>query len=698
MTSNSTFRLVLIIQMSLLMTFTNYSSAILAQDSIQPLKTIYAYKQKQQPIGFDNYQMATYYYNGNKTYNLRGYIASDTPGTVSAIEVNPSGTSFALLTKKNNISKVSIHDLWEAKREIGKLRKVDNALAITYSPDAKSLVVATPTEILICNARTLEITNRIPTNIISRKIAVSSNNYYLAATDGSHLVIWNMDTKNIRKEFEFDTMVNDIVFSDDSKLMAILTADGKLSIYDTQNFLITNSNDALDNAISCTFNSDGKYMAVVCKGTRIALINLMDNSERSYIEDETGGINNVRFVQDSNEDTYLVYNTNNSITYKRMSELTPNFTRLLTEELDKMMIDWMKQMPEESLDDYKLRVNEETRLEQMKLFEQEIATRLADNLVSMSEITLGYYNTESNMLSVNFDNMPSIYLEVPSEDIIEFSNVEELEFTNMRYGLTNDDKFELIYVDIRNKSTGKTYVYNNLERRSLDYLKLDEDFIPLEVIKQSNMQEMKLQEIKETVVSMAKEQNTISDHTNIAVKTNVESSTNAEGKRIMNYITDFSYTVEKEYSAQEDFAPGKYKAEESGAAMSMMEIIKQAFEGEFASYIKSGKKLQIKITGMADAMPINNTITYDGCYGEYVGEPVYKNNALGNITLTKKVSISQNEQLAFARALGVKDYLTKNIPGITQMDTDYKYNVMVTSGKGGEYRRINVNITFIDAF
>lgn len=38
-------------------------------------------------------------------------------------------------------------------------------------------------------------------------------------------------------------------------------------------------------------------------------------------------------------------------------------------------------MPGETLEEYNLRVNDETRAQQMRLFEQEIATRMADNLV-----------------------------------------------------------------------------------------------------------------------------------------------------------------------------------------------------------------------------------------------------------------------------------------------------------------------------
>ncbi|MBR4871298.1 MAG: WD40 repeat domain-containing protein [Alistipes sp.] len=671
---------------------------VVAQDEVSTSDNKYVLAQKHSPIGFDNYQWATYYYNGKYTYNIRGYIASETFGNVEFLKVNPSGTSFALLTKKQEKSNVSIYDLWKAEHKVGEIKKVNDASAIVYTPDARKLVVATPAGILIYDAQTYAAIERIASPITARQMVVSPNNYYLAATDGNRLIIWNMESKSVRKEVELNVKVNDIAFSNDSKLFAVLTDDGELAIYDTQDFLINNTYDAMGEAIDCEFHPDGKYIAVVCSDKRIALVNMMDNTDRNYIDEELGGMNDIHFVKDNNEQMFLLYNTTDALVYRRITELAPNYTKLLSDELALMMNEWMKQMPDESLEEYKLRVNDNTRIEQMRVYEQEIATRLADNLVMMSEITLGNYNLESNMLSVNFDNMPTIFLEVPSADINGFMNVADLEFNNMKYGLTNEDKFELIYVDIRNKTTGKIYTYNNLARRSLEYLKMDEAFVPLEVIQQSNLQEMKLQEIKETIVSMAKEQNTISDHTNITVKADVESSTNADGKRIMNYVTNFSYTVKKEFSAQEDFAPGKYKTEGSGAAKSMMQIIKQALEGEFAQYVKEGKKLLVKITGMADAMPINGTIAYDGCYGEYVGEPVYKNNVLGNITLTKANGIKENEQLAFVRALGVKDYLTKNIVGISTMDTDYNYNIEVTAGKGGEFRRITVQLIFVDAF
>lgn len=669
-----------------------------AQTKKEP-KTEYTYNQKVTPKGIDNYLFSTYYYNGKKTFNLRNLPLSNTSGEVISMKINPSGTSFALLTRsKSGITNVSIHDLWKSKRELHLFKNVTQPTGICYTPDAKSLLIATAREVTTFDARNYIKRSSMYMPFAAHLMAVSPNGYYLAATDGTRLSIWNLESKSVRKEFEMGVKINSIAFSDDSNTFAVLTDDGVLSTYDTQQFFILQSYDAMGDATHCAFHPESKYISVVSDDKRIAVINLLNGEERSYIDNTIGGTSNARFVKDGKQQIFLTYNTKNSIVYKLMSELSPYYTKLLADELEAKMNDWMKKMPNETLEEYKLRVNEETRALQMRMFEQEIATRMADNMVQMSTISLGNYNPESSMLTVNFDNMPSIYLNVPAYEVNDFMNPGNLEFRNTRYGLTKDDKFELVYADVYNKATGKVYTFDNQNRQSLEFLKTDDRFVPLEVIQQSNMEEMRLMEIKEDVVQTAKRANTISDHTNISVKSNVVSTTDANGKKIMNYVVNFSYQVELGFSAQEDFAPGKYKAEASGAAMSMLAIIKQAFEGEFAPYVKSGKKLQVKITGMADALPINGRIAYDGCYGNYTNEPVYVNNELSNLTVTNTEGVTQNEQLAFLRALGVSNHISKNINGFSTMNTDYKYYIEVKQGKGGEFRRTNVELTFIDAF
>ncbi len=381
-----------------------------------------------------------------------------------------------------------------------------------------------------------------------------------------------------------------------------------------------------------------------------------------------------------------------------MSALAPNYTKLLADELSEKMNDWLKMMPGETLEEYNLRVNDESRMAQMKLFEQEIATRMADNLVAMSDVTLGNYSPESNTLAINFDNMPPVYLTVPENELLSFTSGADLEFRNAKYGLTPNDKFELIYAEVFNKNTGKTYTFDNLERQSLAFLMANEKFVPLELMQQSGLEEIKLQDIKDNIISLAKQQEKVSDHTHFNVNSRIVTDTDNKGEKIMNYQIDFSYEVDPGYSAQEDFAPGKYTVEESPAAKSMLEIIKTAFESDFAQYVKPGKKLLVKITGMADAMPIKGKIAYNGIYGDFYEEPVYENGNLTAITVNKANGIRENDQLAFLRASGVKDFLGKNVKGLDDMNVDYQTYIDIMDEEGGAYRRIKVELTFVDAF
>ena len=69
-----------------------------------------------------------------------------------------------------------------------------------------------------------------------------------------------------------------------------------------------------------------------------------------------------------------------------------------------------------------------------------------------------------------------------------------------------------------------------------------------------------------------------------------------------------------------------------------------------------------------------------------------------NITLNKKDGIADNEQLAFARALGVKNYIENKIQGFASMQNDFQYYIEVAKETGSQFRRISVIYTFIDAF
>ena len=660
------------------------------------------YRQPYTPTVLDNYLFSTFGASKKNIFNLKGFEISKVGGNVIDLKINPAGYSYAVVYNDGKRNNLKLFDSYKANELLYDFGKSINPASIAYSADSRSLYVAdTYSTLKKYDLKSLQLVDQWNIPMVPVKMYASKNGYHIAGYAGNNLIILNPESKNVRHNRYFDSSIKDINFSDDSSLLAILLSDGNIEILNTRDFSPTSPVINRSGANAIAIHPENKYIAIAENGNEIELINIIDNKESASISEPTGRINAtdyVRFLKDGKDNIYLTYNAPNTIRYKLIKGLVPNYSRMLRDEVIARMEEWSKIAPGETKDEYLARVNEDSRLVQARLFEEEIATRMADELVTKSTVTLGAYNPANNTLSIEFDNMPPIYLTVPEKDVADFMDVSNLEFRNPLYGVTRDDKFELIYATVYNKSTGKSYEFNNRERRALDYLYASDDFVPIELVRQSGMEEFKLTGIRNTVVRKAMQDNLISDHTNIDVSTNLLTDVDPDGKPITNYKVNFKYTVDAGFSAKEDFPAGKYHIDRSNAANSMLQIVKQAFTDDFAQYIQPGKKVIIKITGSADALPISGKIAYDGSFGEFVNEPFMLGNDLSTITLTRNEGIRNNEQLAFARAVAVKNYIANNIRSLDSMNTDYRYCVEVSDKKGGEYRRISVEFTFVDAF
>lgn len=688
-------------------------------DASAAAKSEYSFKLDVRPEGLavNDYGVCTY--SGEKVYTVQGREIAEIGSKVIDMQFNPAGIYLAVLSQTRRGTKVELYNpnkyntILHAfnNKKLGqpadlpfdpdyKFKNRDgNPTAITFTPDARRFLIAAGDVLNIFDMRKFELVDSFTLPVEATKMTVSRNNYYLAVTDGRKVVVYNFEDKRIRKEWELDVDVTALEFSKDDSMFAILTEDGFMSIYDTANFLIKKNIDDLGEGIDGSFDFDGKYFAVGLSEDRIAVVNLLKDDDRDVFQVEDGGLTNLSFIVDYNRQTpLLAYNTASAIKVKKMANMEPFYGKLIADEVNERMNEWLKMMPGETMEEYNARVNDETRARQMRLFEEEISTRLAGDMLSMASITLGKYDRGNGVLTLAFDNMPTIYLPVPENDLGSFTNTSDLEFSDTKYGVMANDEFELIYARIHNRQNGKDYIYDNLDREPLNFIASEDNYVSLEIIQQQQMETLRLEELRQKVIEEAKMQNVISDHTHIAVASRVVPDTNADGERILNYQINFSYQVESEFSAHEDFAPGKYVAGESGAASSMLSIVKQAFEGDFAQYCSPGKKLLVKISGTADSAPIRSVIPYNGIYGDFENELVYQNGQLGAITVTKKGGIRQNEQLAFLRAAGVRDFLEQNVEPLKGMNADYQYFIDVAQEKGGEFRRITVEFTLYDVF
>ncbi|WP_155993348.1 WD40 repeat domain-containing protein [Prevotella sp. P6B1] len=668
----------------------------MAQDNLRELK------QKQYPQGFDNHAFGVFYYNGKAVYANRGielYSASD---TVKSVRINPAYSSIISLQKtKKGYTYAEIYNLSEQETPIGKIKLKDiNITALAYTPDAKQLAVAAnDRQIRFYDPRGKQVIKTFGSSIVPQKMLFSGNNYFLACSNGKTLEVWNAERGTVRKTITCNSPINDFAFGDNNSKLMVLTADGKLAIYETTTFNQKATIDDLGSALAVQANHDGKYALVLNSDKRISAINLLDPTERIFLENAEGGTSDLRFVFNQNDNKpFIIYNSNNALVYREVEGMKPYLNKMMSIELNEKLNQWMKQMPGETLEAYNERVNDETRAKMASEIEREFATKMAAGLLETSDFQVGDYNTTTKKLTLHSSSMPDIFLDVPFNELGEFDPNAKLQFKNVKYGLNPDDKFEMVYAEIYNPTNGKTYIFDNLERQNLAKMNENANFVPLEVIRATNMEETALEGIKEDIISQAIQEQTISDKTHISVNANAEPAVDADGKNIINYNVQFTYEVEEAFSARDDFKPGRYNTEESGAAMSMLKIMKKAFENDFAKYAVEGKRVKIAIKGTADASPIARAIAYDGRYGEFDQEPVYKDGELNNVSLNKKEGIATNDQLAFARAIGVKHYMEKELSSFEKMNRDYEYHIEVSKQEGSKYRRISVLCTFIDAF
>lgn len=653
---------------------------------------------------FDNTTFCTAYLSDGALYTMRDIAINDVR-KIERIVFNPTGSSIALLRAKNPISIYSFRDrnkkLFELKEKRKKLKAKPMPVSMCYSADARSFIVGNSLgEIVIYDTKEYMPLAYIQGEAPATALAMSSNNYFIAAAAGQNINIWNFQTKELRKAIPMPAVVKEVTFSPDAALLAVTTDDNHLTIIDTKNWDKVDIFDKLGGTLSSpSFHPEGKYISVVKDGKNIEIINLKNGVVEQDIVDPTGGVTGGRFFKNNqNSEVFLLTNRTKQMVFWDANGLNPFYGKIMGREVDAKMNEWVKMMQGESMEDYAIRVNDETRIKQQQLFAQEVATALAGDRISMDNPFIDGYDASNNMLNIGFKGLPSIGLEVPSNEAGDFKD-GKMKFSNAVYVLNDKDEFELAYVEVTNETTNKVYIYDNLGRTKLTALEADENFVPLEIMQQATREEAQLAEIKEQVIEEKKQDKLITDNTQINVKTEVIPGVDANGKKILNYKVGYQYEViNKEFSAKEDFPSGGYNIERSNAAMSLMKIIKNAFEGDFAKYLSEGKQVKVIITGSADAAPIRGRLAYDGRYGEFVDEPYYKDGNLDNITVTKAGGITQNEQLALMRAAGVKTYIEKNVTTLGNTKNEYEYHVEVAKERGGEFRKINVEFVIMDAF
>lgn len=663
------------------------------------------FRQKRKVVGFDNNSFYVTYYSGGNVYNARGTCIVRSNDSIISQRNSPACNTMLILYMRGGghkyAAKVDIDSLTTNIIGFDNL----NMTAICYRPDARQIAIARgDKQIFIINALNDTLLTKFTSFIIPQRMLFNDNGNILIVAGENNLEVWNMDNGTIRQSLTLKYKVNDVVFTDNCRKLLVATADGSLTVYETQQFTEITKVKGLGAAICCRAIGNGKYAAVLTSDKTVNIVNLLDTDDVTTLNIGYGGTTNIGTCIAVDGSSWIVYNSNiegvyNAIGYSQVKGLKPYYSKMMENELVGELNLWTKKMPNEKFEAYMTRVNEQSRTQKAHEIALKITTRMANAVLDKPVMTFGIYNKETNQLALKIDKMPDIYIDVADDEIGTLvKQNKNVKLRNIKYMLNANDHFVIAYAEVQNPATNKVYIYDKMKNEPLALNHIEKNFIPIDIVMKTAMEETSLLNIKDDVVNSAKKKQVISDKTHISVITQTSRDVSADGKDIVNYDIKFTYEVDQKFSSRDDFKPGRFRTEESGAAMSMLKIMKKAFETDFAKYIKDGKKVRFSITGTADAAPILKGITYDGGYGEYKDEPVYKGNELTTLSLTSDKGITDNDQLAFARAIGVQQYLEKELTNFKNMKRDYDYHINVSKAEGSQYRRISVQCSFVDAF
>lgn len=647
-------------------------------------------------------------------FNIMNFSVSDY--NIKNFYLNPTGDSFAVLRgNSQNIEILSNREkdvvIEKIKGEKGKnpfdegKKDIPEITAITYSHDAGELITAnTFGQITFYSTEGYVKKSVIETGKIYSYITVSPNKYFLAAANGEDMDIYDIETGKLKRIIHLSGPINHITFSPDSRQIAVSGTTG-IHLVDAIDHHRKAITEGIHDIKVSSFHPEGKYLAYG-KTDSLYIYNTINDK----IVFKTGianqqlisGLSVMEFYTNTtSQKTTLSHNSGPFYVFWDMSALPPLYKSKLSDEVDKLMLDWVKQMDGESMEEYRVRVTDENAARHKSMLLDQAATAIAVKTIVLENPFIGDdYNAEEHTIDITFKELAPIHLEVP-ENELESMRTGDLLFENPIYTLDNKDEFQLVYLEVINQTTDKTYIFDERKYVIEDIEFEDEELnlISVSMMQTVNMEIEALQEKTQQIIEEKKSQNILTDKTEISISSEIEPDFDSEGNPIYNYKLNYRYDVSEGFSYQEDFGPGKYMVSESNAALAMLESIKSALSGDMKKYVDESKGIDITITGTADATPVRK-ILYYGIYGDFERVPYYANGELSSMTVTSKTHITNNEQLAFIRAAGVKSWLEKEVQELASNKDKcfYHFKTEVVDTRGSEYRRIIVEIKFRNIF
>lgn len=174
----------------------------------------------------------------------------------------------------------------------------------------------------------------------------------------------------------------------------------------------------------------------------------------------------------------------------------------------------------------------------------------------------------------------------------------------------------------------------------------------------------------------------------------------ADGSMHLDLVYRLSYNCRHLEGYTDDYPLGTYDVDSSNSARAICRLTQTFVEHMLNDVFRPGKEVEVTISSSADGTEFTTAVPYDGRFGDFRYCPVVFNGERLRISVDGTTGISNNCQLAYIRAQGVRTYLEGTIPALRQTVNTYRYVTHSYSDSANThyYRRSAVEMRVSDVF
>jgi len=368
--------------------------------------------------------------------------------------------------------------------------------SVSYRPDGKYLASGTSYEIKIWDVEKGTCIKTLRGHISEvSSISFSLDGKYLASSFNKKINIWDVGNGTCIKTLKRHTSyVWSVSFNPDGKYLASGSGDKTIKIWDVEKgTCIKTLTGHTDGVSSISFSPDGKYLA---SSSGDKTIKIWDVEKENCIKTLSGHTKSVWSVSFSPDGKYLASSSvDKTIKIWEVWDKKEQIQNYVNEKISQ----WQQKGKYESIDEYKTRLNEKARQEQIAIYTQEILKILAEKQ-NILKIKSTEYDTDNQVFKLVFDKIESIYIKVPKTEAPSFdNNLSKLKYENPEFIFTEDEKFVLLSMEIVNPANNKKYVYDSknpitFKTTSIVYNFAPAKFEPVKIDLKDNLELPKVQE------------------------------------------------------------------------------------------------------------------------------------------------------------------------------------------------------------